>query len=158
MRDKLLELCSAERAYSSAVREDMECYSRLYNSKDSSSKDCSEMLEIKDRLQLAANRYQPIFGTNTKIKLVAEQLTLIEFQLFSQLEASELVNKAWGRADHSTTAPTLSKLQERFNGMSRWIATDIVVAGCASAQTLMMKKFIKLAWKVCICPFQHNLC
>ena len=57
---------------------------------------------------------------------VARQLTLIDYQLYSQIKHDELLDAKWSVAKTKHEAPHLNTFVERFNHMSYWIQSMIV--------------------------------
>jgi len=55
---------------------------------------------------------------------LARQLTLMEFQLFRQISYSELYKKAW---ESPARGPNVIALIQRFNTLSYWVASEILV-------------------------------
>jgi hypothetical protein len=74
-------------------------------------------------------RKDPKTGSSLKDmdpKDVARQLTLIEYQLYSQIEHDELLDAKWSVAKVRHLSPHLNTFVERFNHMSYWISSIIL--------------------------------
>ena len=75
---------------------------------------------------------------------LAQQMTIIESNLFRNIRLSQLV------AFHEERTAVGSKLAivERFNQVSRWVTTEIVLQANTRRRMYMMKRFIRIA-QVC---------
>jgi len=58
---------------------------------------------------------------------VARQLTLIDDNLFRSIRPKECFGQAWNRKGRDRTAPNITATVERFNQVSNWVATELVV-------------------------------
>jgi hypothetical protein len=79
---------------------------------------------------------------------VAEHLTKIEWELFTALEPKEFFGQAWQKSTKNTAAPNLTTINERFNQVSQWVASEIVTAASPKRQKETIEKFIKIADKL----------
>lgn len=81
-------------------------------------------------------------------ELVAQQLTLIEYETFGSIEGSEFLHLNWKSEDvkqRKKLAPHIVKLVERFNLVSYWVATEIVMQTEAKQREKTVRKFIAVA-------------
>mmetsp|Transcript_9301 Transcript_9301/g.23316 ORF Transcript_9301/g.23316 Transcript_9301/m.23316 type:complete len:480 (-) Transcript_9301:83-1522(-) len=78
---------------------------------------------------------------------VAEQLTLIESEMFRRIQSHEFLKLSWRSKDRAVLAPGVVAMVERFNMVSFWVATEIVFQKEQKARTAILKKFINLAEK-----------
>ena len=62
-----------------------------------------------------SERSNELFLGCKNIRIIANCLTLIEFDTFSQLQETELFRKGWQHKDRGMHAPTLTQLAERFD-------------------------------------------
>jgi len=76
---------------------------------------------------------------------VAQQLTRIEYDAFKSIQESELYHLAWKSDDKLKVAPNVCKLVERFNTVSYWVATEIVMQSSLKDRVTILKKFISVA-------------
>jgi len=76
---------------------------------------------------------------------VAQQLTAIEFDTFKQIQESELYKLAWKGENRLKVSPNVCKLFERFNTVSYWVATEIVMQTMLKDRVNTLKKFIIVA-------------
>eukprot|EP00004_Rigifila_ramosa_P020208 TRINITY_DN5232_c0_g1_i1.p1 TRINITY_DN5232_c0_g1~~TRINITY_DN5232_c0_g1_i1.p1 ORF type:complete len:1294 (+),score=320.90 TRINITY_DN5232_c0_g1_i1:317-3883(+) len=76
---------------------------------------------------------------------VARQLTLIESEIFNEIESKECLTQAWNSRDKETAAPHITKLIARFNDVSSWVATEIVSQSNLKTRTRTLRRFIKIA-------------
>jgi hypothetical protein len=79
-------------------------------------------------------------------KEVAEQITLIESGLFLQIRCTEFYNQSWKRPDaRKRSSPYILAMVDRFNYVSYWVASSIVLHSDLKKRTATLKKFIELA-------------
>lgn len=74
----------------------------------------------------------------------ARQLTLIESRSFSRISPDEYKNKAWCSRDCATASPNVLDIITRFNKLSYWIASEILLQSDLSARVKLLSRFIKL--------------
>eukprot|EP01114_Cavostelium_apophysatum_P000982 TRINITY_DN10849_c0_g1_i1.p1 TRINITY_DN10849_c0_g1~~TRINITY_DN10849_c0_g1_i1.p1 ORF type:complete len:988 (-),score=251.34 TRINITY_DN10849_c0_g1_i1:62-3025(-) len=91
-----------------------------------------------------------IFSPNINFSLVdeveiARQLTLIEFNIFSQIVPTELLNKVWIDPDQRHKAPHVLEMLNRFDNVVSWVAYSILTADSKRNRALMIVKFIRIA-------------
>eukprot|EP01130_Rhizamoeba_saxonica_P002639 TRINITY_DN12400_c0_g1_i1.p1 TRINITY_DN12400_c0_g1~~TRINITY_DN12400_c0_g1_i1.p1 ORF type:complete len:530 (+),score=101.57 TRINITY_DN12400_c0_g1_i1:64-1653(+) len=77
--------------------------------------------------------------------IIADQLTRIDCKIFKNLQSSELAEMHWKDSNVPQSYPTLSKFINRFNSISRWIPTEILVEPTAKGRKRMIKIMIDLA-------------
>eukprot|EP00004_Rigifila_ramosa_P000198 TRINITY_DN1021_c0_g3_i2.p1 TRINITY_DN1021_c0_g3~~TRINITY_DN1021_c0_g3_i2.p1 ORF type:complete len:803 (-),score=174.73 TRINITY_DN1021_c0_g3_i2:150-2558(-) len=58
------------------------------------------------------------------VEEIAKQLTLVDFQYFSQIQPVELLNQAWTKLKHR--APNVVSIVSRFNQISAWVSSVIL--------------------------------
>ena len=49
--------------------------------------------------------------------VIAEQITLFEYSIYSRITPRELIDGAWHRADKNSTSPKVVLMVERFNSV-----------------------------------------
>lgn len=76
---------------------------------------------------------------------IARHLTLIEFEVYSQLKPTEFFGQAWAKPKHHHRAPNIRAMIERFNVITRWITTEIVSEERIRNRVKRYMKFIKIA-------------
>eukprot|EP01094_Clydonella_sp_ATCC50884_P005879 TRINITY_DN1486_c0_g1_i1.p1 TRINITY_DN1486_c0_g1~~TRINITY_DN1486_c0_g1_i1.p1 ORF type:complete len:1136 (+),score=369.66 TRINITY_DN1486_c0_g1_i1:225-3632(+) len=76
---------------------------------------------------------------------VARQLTLIEANMFRSIRPRELLNQSWNKSPDK--APNVLALIERFNTISGWVMTTIVMADKFDVQVKTIQHFIEIADK-----------
>jgi len=77
---------------------------------------------------------------------IARHLTMSEWGLFSKVRHTEFIGMAWQKPDKSVRAPYLTKLNERFNQVSFWVATCVITAESLKAQIAIVVKFINVLY------------
>eukprot|EP01089_Gocevia_fonbrunei_P018630 TRINITY_DN6356_c0_g2_i2.p1 TRINITY_DN6356_c0_g2~~TRINITY_DN6356_c0_g2_i2.p1 ORF type:complete len:489 (-),score=102.42 TRINITY_DN6356_c0_g2_i2:55-1521(-) len=78
---------------------------------------------------------------------LAEQLTLIELDMFKSIREREFLNLNWKKAEKKRHSRHIVKMVERFNKVSFWVATRIVRERDIKRRTSLLKRFIILADK-----------
>jgi len=78
---------------------------------------------------------------------LAEQLTLIERNMFRAIKEREFLNLNWKRPENKRNSRHIVKMVERFNKVSYWVATRIVRELDQKRRTSLLKRFIILAEK-----------
>eukprot|EP00004_Rigifila_ramosa_P023034 TRINITY_DN6406_c0_g1_i1.p1 TRINITY_DN6406_c0_g1~~TRINITY_DN6406_c0_g1_i1.p1 ORF type:complete len:737 (+),score=176.85 TRINITY_DN6406_c0_g1_i1:1228-3438(+) len=63
---------------------------------------------------------------NSDVVEIAKQLTLIDFYLFSAIQASELLNQAWNKPNLRHRSPSVLAYIYRFNQVSSWISSLVL--------------------------------
>ncbi len=76
---------------------------------------------------------------------IAQQLTYIDFQMFSAVRFDEFYHCAWSKKNCEQNAPNLVRLIERFNKVSQWIQTSIVRVRDLKKRTAVLARFIHIA-------------
>jgi len=77
---------------------------------------------------------------------IARQLTLIEFEIFSQIAPTELLNRAWCDPDKRHKSPHIISLLSRFTTIANWVTATIVsVIDNKRNRARMIEKYIKIA-------------
>eukprot|EP00743_Colponemidia_sp_Colp-15_P006234 GILK01006706.1.p1 GENE.GILK01006706.1~~GILK01006706.1.p1 ORF type:complete len:701 (-),score=119.94 GILK01006706.1:216-2276(-) len=84
---------------------------------------------------------------------VARQLTLIDFKNFKKIRPWECLNQGWTKKDKHILAPSIVRIADRFNQISRWVATEILKCEETSKRVTAVKYFIKVAQQ---CHQLHN--
>eukprot|EP01137_Pigoraptor_chileana_P030546 Opistho-2@17179 len=83
----------------------------------------------------------------TKAPELAEQITLFDAEIFAKVTPIEYMNTIWPpkgkeKEEHS---PMLMQFIQRFDTESYWVATEVCSFGDPQMQSLMIRKFIKVA-------------
>lgn len=76
---------------------------------------------------------------------IARTLTLIEFEVYSQIKPTEFFGQAWAKPKHHHRAPNIRAMIDRFNVITRWITTEIVSEEKIRNRVKRYMKFIKIA-------------
>lgn len=77
-------------------------------------------------------------------EVVARHLNAIEWEFFSGIEIKEIALRAWQGSKRRTTAPTLTKMAERFDNVSYWVASQILKYKQAKEQSQIITFYIKV--------------
>jgi hypothetical protein len=87
------------------------------------------------------------FFLQQDIFLVSQELSVIDFELYRSVEASELMNKNWQRENALELSPNLVALRKRFNQLSFWVISVVLKAADTKAQQIkLVKHLLDCAW------------
>eukprot|EP01102_Stenamoeba_stenopodia_P007490 TRINITY_DN2096_c0_g3_i1.p1 TRINITY_DN2096_c0_g3~~TRINITY_DN2096_c0_g3_i1.p1 ORF type:complete len:776 (+),score=181.92 TRINITY_DN2096_c0_g3_i1:1533-3860(+) len=78
---------------------------------------------------------------------LAQQLTLIHYDLVSKIRPKEFIRQAWNKAGSEVNAPNLLACIKRLNWGSRWYSTMILKGERAEQRAGLLTTFIKIAEK-----------
>jgi hypothetical protein len=76
---------------------------------------------------------------------LARQLTLIEYELYKKIKPWECLNQSWAKKDKETRAPNILAMIQRFNQVSNWVATEIVMAETLKQRAKVLQHVIETA-------------
>lgn len=95
-----------------------------------------------------------IIGARQNLKLtleslnpteIAEQLVLVEFDIFCSIAPVEFTNQNWCNSDKEKLSPNILRLIQQFNSISNWVASEILKAQKSKDRALLLNRFIILA-------------
>ncbi|KAJ5075568.1 ras guanine nucleotide exchange factor i-related [Anaeramoeba ignava] len=75
---------------------------------------------------------------------IARQLTLVEFDIFSQIKPSELLNQAWSKPKLRHRAKNVLAMIQRFNDLSGWVSTTIINCDKLKHRVRVLTRFLKI--------------
>eukprot|EP00026_Physarum_polycephalum_P002344 Phypoly_transcript_02350.p1 GENE.Phypoly_transcript_02350~~Phypoly_transcript_02350.p1 ORF type:complete len:840 (+),score=167.09 Phypoly_transcript_02350:149-2668(+) len=82
----------------------------------------------------------------TPPSILAEQLTLIDFDIFKDIEPRELQNQSWNKADiKMSRSPNVMRLINRSTQVSYWVATMILMHTKVEDRVKVWEKIIDIA-------------
>ena len=108
-------------------------------------------VRIPDKMSIPLPPPPPVDGLSRFCVLdfppskIAQQLTYIDFQMFSAVRFNEFYHCAWSKKNCEQNAPNLVRLIERFNKVSQWIQTSIVRVRDLKKRTAVLARFIHIA-------------
>lgn len=73
---------------------------------------------------------------------IAEQLTLLDSELFYKIEIPEVL--LWAKEQNEEKSPNLTQFTEHFNNMSYWVRSIIMLQEKAQDRERLLLKFIKI--------------
>jgi len=76
---------------------------------------------------------------------IARQLTLIEFNIFSKIEPTELLDQSWNKDSLKFKSPNVLELINRANKFSFWVASQILWQDDLANRVKVFEKFILIA-------------
>jgi len=79
---------------------------------------------------------------------IAEQLTLISWDIFSSIDLHELLNGAWSNVKTRHTAPHVISLIKRFNQISFWVASTVLYSESLKERSMLISRWINIAAKL----------
>lgn len=86
-------------------------------------------------------------------EIIAEQLTLLDWKQFSDIELREVLNKRWTKPEKKE-CPNYWTHVDRFNSFSFWIQYVILSQGTPKQRMDIAEKFLKVAM-ICIKNYQN---
>ncbi|XP_049850368.1 ras guanine nucleotide exchange factor A-like [Schistocerca gregaria] len=76
---------------------------------------------------------------------IARQLTLIEFEGFYKIQGSELLHQSWNKPKLKHRAPHVLEVIERFNSISEWVATKMLLVKKLKDRVKTLSRLINIA-------------
>lgn len=77
-----------------------------------------------------------------KSKALAEQMTLLDLELFSSIDVAEVLN--WAKEQKEELIPNLTKFTEHFNNVSYWTRSRILQEEDGKSREKLVQKLIKI--------------
>uniref|UniRef100_A0A6B2L162 Ras-GEF domain-containing protein n=1 Tax=Arcella intermedia TaxID=1963864 RepID=A0A6B2L162_9EUKA len=77
--------------------------------------------------------------------VIAQQLTLIEWEIYVKIREVELLNQSWSKEKRQPIAQNVVQLMQRANRTSFWVATSILLQSRAKDRTKAVTKFMNIA-------------
>ncbi|ELR21886.1 RasGEF domain containing protein [Acanthamoeba castellanii str. Neff] len=86
------------------------------------------------------------------VGILAQQMCLLEHELWRKIRPSECLNKAWSNSKQKhITSPNILTIIKRFNMMSAWVTSQVVNKVKLTDRVNAIKKFITLGKKLAEC-------
>ncbi|XP_021352661.1 rap guanine nucleotide exchange factor 1-like isoform X1 [Mizuhopecten yessoensis] len=117
LRKKIIEKCEAKKAHS----------------------EVTQTMNITSSISLASS---PSDLLHLKSHDIAEQMTLMDAELFQKIEIPEVL--LWAREQSEELSPNLTEFTEHFNKVSYWCRTQILIQEEAKEREKYLIKFIKI--------------
>lgn len=73
---------------------------------------------------------------------LAEQLTIMEHNLFMKIDTKEFFDQAWTKKNAVELAPKISQYIEHFNRITYWVGTEILFASTLSQRVATIRRWI----------------
>jgi hypothetical protein len=90
-----------------------------------------------------------------KSRVLAEQLTLIEFEYFKNIKPQEFIAEA-SQSNRDGPASALRRMIDHFNNVSRWTEETILLEPRAKNRALLIEKFVHIC-RVSLVSFLCNI-
>ena len=87
---------------------------------------------------------------------IAEQITLIDFEIFKNIEATELLNQAWNKPSLKHKSKNVLSMINRSTRLSHWVALMILSQDDVTVRAKMFEKMIDIG-KVIFIIFYYFL-
>eukprot|EP00026_Physarum_polycephalum_P003119 Phypoly_transcript_03128.p1 GENE.Phypoly_transcript_03128~~Phypoly_transcript_03128.p1 ORF type:complete len:830 (-),score=159.54 Phypoly_transcript_03128:70-2271(-) len=75
---------------------------------------------------------------------IARQLTIIEYDMYREIAAKELLSLSWQKSDNKKRSPNLLRMIHRFNELNNWVQWQIVAEPNLKKRAATIKKMIKV--------------
>jgi len=76
---------------------------------------------------------------------IAQQLTLLEHSIFSEIKPSEFFHQGWAKADADRRSPNIRAAISRFNTTTKWIVASVLKEERLKSRVKVVRKFINVA-------------
>jgi hypothetical protein len=76
---------------------------------------------------------------------IAQQMTMIDFEVFSQIQPKECLNQAWAKDNQKRMAPNIHTMIERTNEMCNWVAYEVLRCDNIKDRRKAITKLIEVA-------------
>jgi hypothetical protein len=76
---------------------------------------------------------------------IAEQLTLVEWNLFVRIMPHEVLNQSWTKKDAHIRSPNITALSRRFNSVAQWVVSSILCLKTAKLRGERISKIVDVA-------------
>jgi len=79
---------------------------------------------------------------------IAQQLTLIDSEIYKDIDKNELLKQAWNRDKYKYISTNVRQLIQRTNRLSYWVATNIILQKGIKERVKAITLFINVAKKL----------
>merc|ERR1711991_1035583 len=77
---------------------------------------------------------------------IAKQITLIDFEIYSKIRSTELLDQAWSKAKYKYRARNIAKLIARSNDVTLWVCSLIVWPKTLKERIRHLTKVVEIAY------------
>jgi len=88
-------------------------------------------------------------------ELLADQLSIIDQELFFEIKPRECLNQNWKKKNNKTLAPNIIRMIDQFNHVCKWIQIEILLCKTLKERGKFIKKAIRMA-KRCMDNQNYN--
>ena len=78
-------------------------------------------------------------------KLIAQQITLMDFAIVNEIKKRELINQNWTGLHKTRKAPNIRKMIDRFDDIYEWIQTTILSKDTPKKRGQYIKQFVNIS-------------
>lgn len=112
----------------------------LTNTKGTFSKSMSTMFGTR------RNRIHDINSQLQDPLLVAQQLALLEHEMFKKIKELEMIDQAWMKKDKELKAPNIVLMTQLSNHVVKWVISEILEQSSLKNRVIVFEKFIQIAY------------
>ena len=99
----------------------------------------------KDYLEFKTKKKAKFDINEWNPKIIAKQLTLISYNLYSNIETKEFLNACWTKKNKLIDAPNIFKLIDRFNLLTYWVVEEVLSYNDKNGRAECIEKLIKVS-------------
>ncbi|KAL4718763.1 hypothetical protein ACJJTC_000026, partial [Scirpophaga incertulas] len=78
---------------------------------------------------------------------VAEQMTYLDYQIFSSIHSEEFLGQAWNKADKAERAPHILMMTSHFNHISNLVISEILKKYTLAGRVAAIEKWAAKTWE-----------
>jgi hypothetical protein len=105
-------------------------------------------LDITDGTILNPEEMKALVFSKFDAEQIARQLCLIDFNLYSAIRPSELIDTSWSKRSTRHRCANALAMIKRFNDVSEWVSTSIVSEEKIKDRVKLFVTFVKIAEKL----------
>jgi hypothetical protein len=104
-----------------------------------------ELSTLNRRNSTVNNAQRQLQFSELDPNIVADQLTLIEYNILKQIKPHEFLKQGWNKHEKEVKAPNILRYIHWFNSVSKWVSTEIVKRATPEERSVLLGKFIQVA-------------
>lgn len=99
----------------------------------------------RNSLFIASSGQEKRQFSDMSAEVVAQHLTLIQFEYFRRIRAHEFLNQAWNKPPMKTICANLLSSIDHFNEVSQWVVHTILCETALAERAKLLSKMIQIA-------------